>query len=116
MAGSFADPLEETKRTLRRLIQENSGIPAAVVDDDSTIDGDLLMDSMSFVSLQVAVEETFGILCSPEEIQAANRFGAIAALVHERSASQAEREAMNRSASSARRAARVPGVASRRRR
>lgn len=78
--------IEDTKRTLRRLIQENAGIPAAVVEDDSTIDGDLLMDSMSFVSLQVAVEETFGILCSPEEIQAANRFAAIAALVHERCA------------------------------
>jgi acyl carrier protein len=76
--------LEALKRVLRRLIETNAGIPAAEVRDDSAVDGDLALDSMSFLSLQVAMEETFGISCSPEEIEAANRFDAIAALVQER--------------------------------
>jgi acyl carrier protein len=76
--------LEALKRVLRRLIEKNAGIPAAEVHDDSAVDGDLALDSMSFLSLQVAMEETFGISCTPEEIEAANRFDAIAALVQER--------------------------------
>lgn len=76
--------LEAVKRVLRRLIEANAGIPAAEVHDDSAVDGDLALDSMSFLSLQVAMEETFGISCTPEEIEAANRFDAIAALVQER--------------------------------
>jgi acyl carrier protein len=74
------------KRILRRLIEHNAGIPAAEVDDQSAVDADLAMDSMSFLALQVAVEETFGINCTPDEILAANTFAAIAALVQERAA------------------------------
>ena len=66
------------------MIEQNAGIPAAEIHDDSAVDGDLALDSMSFLSLQVAMEETFGISCAPEEIEAANRFDAIAALVQER--------------------------------
>ena len=76
--------LEALKRILRQLIEKNAGIPAAEVHDDSSVDGDLALDSMSFLSLQVAMEETFGISCAPEEIEAANRFDRIAALVQER--------------------------------
>lgn len=76
--------LDEVKRTLRCLIESNAGIPAAEVDDESAVDADLAMDSMSFLALQVAVEETFGIDCTPDEILAANTFAAIAALVQER--------------------------------
>lgn len=69
---------------MRRLIEENAGVPAAMIHDDSTIQGNLAMDSMSFVSLQVAVEETFGISCTLADIEEADRFDAIAALVHTR--------------------------------
>jgi acyl carrier protein len=78
--------LEEVKRHLRRLIEDNAGIPGAEVDDDSSVDLDLAMDSMSFLALQVAVEDAFAINCTPDEIMAANRFAAIAALVHDRAA------------------------------
>jgi acyl carrier protein len=74
----------DVKSILCRLIEENAGIPAREVRDDSAIDGDLAMDSMSFLSLQVAVEETFGITCAPEEIETARRFDAIAKLITER--------------------------------
>jgi len=75
--------LDGVKRTLRELIEENAGIPQAAIRDDSTIDGDLAMDSLSFVSLQVAVEETFDVTCDLDEIEKRNRFDAIAELVLE---------------------------------
>ena len=95
--------LEALKRVLRRLIEKNAGIPAAEVHDDSAVDGDLALDSMSFLSLQVAMEETFGISCAPEEIEAANRFDAIAALVQERIDRQRSNPAGKRAARPARR-------------
>jgi acyl carrier protein len=70
--------------TLRHLIQENAGIPASLVRDDSTIDGDLAMDSFSFISLQVAVEDEFGIVCDPAEIESCKRFDAIVALIRDK--------------------------------
>lgn len=76
--------LDEVKRTLRGLIEENAGLPADCITDDSTVDGDLAMDSMSLISFQVAVEETFGITFTPEDLEAQNRFDAIAALVVQR--------------------------------
>lgn len=79
-----ARTLAEVKETLKALIEENAGIPAASINDGSTIDGDLAMDSLSFVSLQVAVDETFGVDCEAEELEKRNRFDAIAELVWER--------------------------------
>jgi acyl carrier protein len=95
--------LDEVKRTLRRLIEDNAGIPGAEVGDESSVDDDLAMDSMSFLALQVAVEDTFRISCTPDEIVAANRFAAIAALVRDRAA----RVGTGRAAA-ARRAPRTP--------
>jgi acyl carrier protein len=84
-SASTARPsIEDVKDTLRRLIEENAGLPADVIQDDATVDGDLAMDSMSLISLQVAVEETFDISFAPEDLQARNRFDAIAALILER--------------------------------
>jgi acyl carrier protein len=76
--------VEEIKTTLKALIEENAGIPASSINDDSTIDGELAMDSLSFVSLQVAVDEVFGVDCEAEEIEKRNRFDAIAQLILEK--------------------------------
>jgi acyl carrier protein len=85
--------VEEIKQTLKALIEENAGIPASSIKDDSTIDGELAMDSLSFVSLQVAVDETFGVDCEAEEIEKRNRFDSIAQLIWERLQAEAERPA-----------------------
>ena len=79
-----ARTIGEVKQSLRVLIEEHAGIPADLILDDSTITGDLAMDSLSFISVQVGVEETFGIMCTPEDLEACGRFDAIAALVLER--------------------------------
>src|SRR4026208_1728683 len=76
--------LDQVKQTLRRLIQKNAGIPGGEIDDASSVDGDLAMDSMAFLALPVDVEETFAINCPPDEIRAANSFAAIAELVRQR--------------------------------
>ena len=82
-AGRSSTPtIDEVKATLRHLIQENTGIPAEIIRDESTIDDDLAMDSFSFISLQVAVEDTFDITCEPADIEARRSFDGIAALVH----------------------------------
>lgn len=76
--------IEDVKSTLRLLIEENAGIPADSVRDDSSIDGDLAMDSFSLLSVQVAVEETFEVTFELSDIEACNRFDAIADLIVER--------------------------------
>jgi len=76
--------IERIKEVLLRLIEQNAGIPGILIRDDSSIEGDLAMDSMSFVSLQVAVEETFGIRCDAEDLESRKRFDAMAALIQER--------------------------------
>ncbi len=84
-AAVTAQPsIERVKEVLRRLIEQNAGIPGTLIRDDSSIEGDLAMDSMSFVSLQVAVEETFGIRCDAEDLESRKRFDAMAALIQER--------------------------------
>jgi acyl carrier protein len=90
---SSTPTIDEVKATLRRLIQENAGIPAEIIRDESTIDDDLAMDSFSFISLQVAVEENFDITCEPADIEARRSFDGIAALVRERIAAPAARAA-----------------------
>lgn len=85
--------VEEIKEILKALIEENAGIPASSIKDDSTIDGELAMDSLSFVSLQVAVDETFGVDCEAEELEKRNRFDAIAQLIWEKLQAEAGRPA-----------------------
>lgn len=60
--------------TLRRLLLETAGIPAELIDAGSGFEGDLAMDSLSFVAFQVEVEATFGIDCPLDELREVNRF------------------------------------------
>jgi acyl carrier protein len=76
--------IDDVKEKLRRLVEENAGMPADLIRDDSTISRDFAMDSLSFLSLQVAVEETFGVACAPEDLERCDRFDAIAALILDR--------------------------------
>jgi acyl carrier protein len=76
--------IEDVKATLRQLIEENAGIPADSVGDDSSLDGALAMDSFSLLSVQVAAEEAFEIQLELSDLESRNRFDAIAALILER--------------------------------
>jgi len=76
--------IDDVKDKLRQLVEENAGLPADMITDESTMSGDFAMDSLSFLSLQVAVEETFGIDCAPEDLETCDRFDTLAALILER--------------------------------
>lgn len=76
--------IDDVKDTLRQLVEENAGLPADMIKDESTLSEDFAMDSLSFLSLQVAVEETFGIDCAPEDLETCDRFDALATLILER--------------------------------
>lgn len=67
--------------TLRRLLLETAGIPAELIDADSGFDGDMAMDSLSFVAFQVEIESTFGVDCPPEELRDVTRFADLVDLV-----------------------------------
>jgi acyl carrier protein len=76
--------IEDVKATLRQLIEENAGIPADSIRDESSFDGDLAMDSFSLLSVQVGIEETFEVNCELADLETRNRFDAIAGLIFER--------------------------------
>ena len=67
--------------TLRRLLTDAAGIPAELVQLDSTFEGPLAMDSLSFVAFQVEVEQAFRIDCPLEELHEIQRFGEVVDLV-----------------------------------
>jgi acyl carrier protein len=74
--------LEEVKQTLRSLIAQVTGIDPSAIRDDTTIDEDLQLPSVTFIELQVAVEEAFNTTLDPVEVVELNSFGLIAEAVH----------------------------------
>jgi acyl carrier protein len=85
VTGADADQmaqLDEVKARLRALVAATAGVPAEVIEDGSSFDADLAMDSLTFVSLQVEIEKTFDVDCSLDELRAVEpRFDAVARLV-----------------------------------
>jgi acyl carrier protein len=72
---------EQIAATLKRLMTQAAGIPEELIQLDSTFEGELAMDSLSFVAFQVEVEGTFGIDCPLEELYDIVRFEEVVALV-----------------------------------
>lgn len=67
----------EVRERLACLINEIVGIPLERIRDDATVDGDLQMQSVAFVELQVAIEEEYNILIDPIQVVELNGFGVI---------------------------------------
>jgi acyl carrier protein len=76
--------LEEVKQTLRSLIAEVTGVDPSAIRDETTIDEDLQFPSVTFIELQVAVEEAFDTTLDPVEVVELNSFGLIAEAVYNR--------------------------------
>ena len=72
---------DEVAATLRELMTLTAGIPAELVELDSSFDGELAMDSLSFVAFQVEIERTFDIDCPLEELRGAVRFADVVRIV-----------------------------------
>ena len=80
-------PLHPTRSDVRgqlvRLISEIAGIPIDSITDTATIDEDIQMNSVSFVELQVAIEEAYDIQIDPIRVVELNEFGAIVDYVYQ---------------------------------
>ena len=72
----------DVRERLASLIKEIANIPTEHIDDDATVDGELQMNSVAFVELQVAIEEDYDIQIDPVRVVELNQFGAIVDYVH----------------------------------
>lgn len=68
---------DEVRELLVRLLGEIAKIPREKIDDSSTIDGALQMESVAFVELSVAIEDELDIRTDPVAVVELNEFGAI---------------------------------------
>lgn len=70
--------------TLRRLLVDEAGVPEQVIVPGATFDGDLMMDSMSFVSLQVELETELGVDVTLDELRDARTVEAAVRLLEQK--------------------------------
>ncbi len=73
---------QQVRDTLRRFISEIGKIPEERIVERATIDGELQLQSLSFVELQVAIEELYDIQIDPIAVVELNEFGAIADYIY----------------------------------
>jgi len=76
----------EVRERVARLVSEVLKIPQEQIDDSATVDNELQMQSISFVELQVAIEEAYDIQVDPIQIVELNAFGAIVDYIHQAAA------------------------------
>lgn len=72
---------EQISTTIKRLMSASAGIPAEIVRPQSRFEGDLAMDSLSFVAFQVELEQAFTIDCPLEDLYDIERFDELVQLV-----------------------------------
>jgi acyl carrier protein len=73
----------EIRAALVRLMGGIARFSSASITDDATIDNELQMESVTFVELQVAIEDEFDIELDPIQVVELNAFGAIVDYVNE---------------------------------
>jgi len=74
---------EEVRERVAGLVSDVLKIPRERISDTATVDNELQMQSISFVELQVAIEEAYDIQIDPIRIVELNAFGAIVDYIHE---------------------------------
>ncbi|MGH7790155.1 MAG: acyl carrier protein [Candidatus Binatia bacterium] len=67
----------EVRSHVTRLLCQVAQIPVEAITDGATIDGELRMESVAFVEIQVAIEEAYDIVLDPVYLIELNEFGAI---------------------------------------
>jgi acyl carrier protein len=72
------------RERIASLLTEIARIPREKIVDTATIDGDLRMESVDFVELQVALEQEYQIEIDPIVVVELNQFAAIVDYVHHR--------------------------------
>lgn len=74
---------QAVRERMVQLITEIARIPPERITETSTIDGDLRMESVDFVELQVALEDEYQIELDAIRVVELNEFSAIVDYVHE---------------------------------
>ena len=72
----------EVSDRLVQLTSEIAKIPADRITETATIDEDLCLESVTFIELQVAIEEEYQVEIDPIRVLELNQFGAIAEYVY----------------------------------
>jgi len=84
--GEQVPTRREVRERVARLVSEVLKIPQEQISDTATVDNELQMQSISFVELQVAIEEAYDIQIDPIRIVELNAFGAIVDYIHQAAA------------------------------
>ena len=79
---------DEVEALMVQLISEIAGIPPTDVVAGATVETELRLESVAFIELQVAIEDTYGIELDPIRIVELNEFGAIVDYVHRSAAAR----------------------------
>jgi acyl carrier protein len=72
----------DVRDRMASLLAEIAKIPPDSIVESATIDGELRMESVDFVELQVALEDEYLIEIDPIRVVELNRFGDIVDYVH----------------------------------
>jgi acyl carrier protein len=84
--SSRAMTASSSKREIRRfvthLLHEIGKIPPERIHDQATVDDELQMESVVFIEMQVALEETYDIELDPVRMVELNRLDAIVNYIH----------------------------------
>lgn len=91
MSRSAAPTKEHVRELLVCLLVEIGKIPREAIRDGATVDGDLRMESVTFVEIQVTLEEALDIEVDLIEIVELNEFAAIVDYVHRQTQRSAPR-------------------------
>jgi acyl carrier protein len=82
MAGSVPTR-DEVEAHMIQLISEIGKIPREKIANTATVEEELRMESVQFVELQVAIEDTYGVEIDPIQIVELNEFRAIVDYVYQ---------------------------------
>ena len=74
---------EHVRAKLAALLLEVARIPANQIHDYSTLDADLHLESVTFIELQVAIEDEYEIQLDPIHLVELNELGAIVDYVYD---------------------------------
>lgn len=68
---------QEVRDRLVTLVHEIAGVPVTRITDTATVDNEIELQSVTFVELQVAIEDEYNIQVDPIRVVELNSFGAI---------------------------------------
>lgn len=74
--------LDDVRLLLAGFLVDIGRVDGTLARDGATIDGDLQMDSVAFLEVQVALEDELNIEIDPIQVVELNEFGAIARYIH----------------------------------